>query len=367
MSAPATKAPFPAPPPCDGQLPMHFLVTSMGQTGAIWLAEALHMHPDILCSAGTDHPLMSLNYSFNQEEIVKIRAALTRPADYPQGVSEALEAALRRGGFFKYAGGPGLDHLHTDIFRPLENLPPREHAYPFYVFDELESLPPLKNHKALGNVRGLAAMQYALECRKGDGAFNGRGLMAMPVADLIRHPITRLNTVIHFIEEMYLMEQGFKTELDEAIAKQAALVETLETMYGADFSSSLDRAFFYVEILTRHSMVWADDIRTMPEIPRVPFEWLKSDRDYFAAFVHYITAGRATAQEHYLDRIFDPQQKEMGRVSNPGSRQPERTAREIYESWPAWHRQHVKQAFDTFDIAGAYAPFGYDLSYLAEA
>jgi hypothetical protein len=353
-------------PASDRDSPAPFLVTSCGQTGAIWLGQALNKHSEILCTSGTDHPLMAMNYEYNDDEIVKIRAGIKNAADLRLGVSPGLEAALKRGGFFKYGGAPVREDKYGGIFTPMDNLMARGHAYVPYLFDELDELPKLKPYKAYGNVRGMTAAQCVNEMQKGAAAFNGRG-NAFPVADLIRDPIIRLDTVINFFQLMYERTPDFKQTVADEMASQSSLVSALEIEYDIDLSASLNRAFFYVEFLTRHSVTWANDIKAGPHIPRMPFEKLHSDREYFANFVHYLTGGRVVADEAYLDWIFDPGHIDNGRPSNPQGRKKRKTARETYESWPAWQQEQVRQTFQVFDIAKVYEPFGYDLSFLDSA
>jgi hypothetical protein len=343
--------------------PASFLITSGGQTGVIWLGSMLNMHPDIMCSTGTDHPLMAMNYENNDEELLKIRAGIRSALDMRYGATPYLQDRLKLGGFFKYGDRHEIDKCR-DVFFSLENVALRDPSYKANIFDELEDIPKLKNYKAFGNVRGLGVQEYLEEMKKGHAAFNGRGKSTI-VVDLIRHPILRLDSVINWCHSFYELYPDYRKMIDDSLLGYKDILIELEKDSGADFSNVLDKAFFYAEHVTSHSQAWADDVKAGPNIPRILFEKLREDKEYFSRLVQTISRGKVVADDAYLDQVFSTDNLESGRMTEARFRKTRKTAREVFESWPNWHQERVRSVFAEHSIVKVYEPFGYDLSFLS--
>ena len=344
--------------------PVPFLVTSAGQSGSVWFASSLHRHPDILCSAGVDHPLLSLSYDHNPDEVARIRASIRGAGDFPFGVASHLKYALEKGGFFNlsnhFEGDP-----YREVYTPLADLPDRmDVPVATILFGELAMLPKIKPYKAFGNVHGVTSMKYMEEMRKGDAAFSGYS-KDLTVMDLIRHPITRLDSIVNLYTGAD--QQGSCTDmLNAELKKRESKMEALRQRYDVDFSQSINRVFFWIEYILMHSRGWAADIMAVPEHPRLLFERLQSDREYFRDTVHTLTRGTVVADDAYLDKIFSSGNLGAGRFSSGSARKTRKDPKAVYESWPLWQQKEVARTYKEYDLVKVYEPLGYDLSFLVE-
>lgn len=338
-----------------------FLITSCGQAGVIWLGSMLHKHPEILCSTGTDHPLLSLNYGYNQNEIVNIRNSIKTPKDISYGVTLFLADLLKQGGFFLY-GGPFSNINYDHLFTAMDGVALRDDSFKKYIFNELQGVGKLKKYKVYGNVRGLGARDYLFEMTK-KHPFDGYG-KNMRVADLIRHPITRLDSVINWCHSSYTVNAGFKEMIDDAIKNKPELLLFLEKNYDVDFELDINKLFIYVEFITQHSLSWAHDISATTSIPRILFERLREDRTYFSDLINFISAGVIEAGNDYLDEVFSPDNLASGRMTGDRFRKDRKNPRDVFESWPDWQQQAVRKLFHENQIQDVYKNFDYDLSFL---
>lgn len=328
--------------------PRYFLVTSQGLAASAWLASSLNLHPEITCSMGIDHPLVSMRYYYNDDEIQRKIEGIRSFSDIRHGFySETLRKQFKE----KFAQlGVRLD---TDLVRtnPVRQL---QHMY-----DEIEWFEP--RSKYYGNVHSCFSYQ-ALEYLK---EFPAR--RDVTLVNLIRHPVPRTEAAIKGILSVATHYQdsdwhkGITEGIDEFTETHSDMRREIEKRFGVDFGDVRNRGVLYSYYRALHNDCWAGEITAVKEACNVPIERLMSDRDYYSWFVWELTQREVTATPQYLDRIFNDAHlqsgRHMGKGRSPGPRQH-------YEAWTDWEKHEFKQAMQRLNLPDVYAPFGYDLSFV---
>lgn len=350
--------------------PAPFLVATIGYAGSVWLGASLHLHPDILCTAGSDHPLDSMNHWHNRDEVIRMRQAIKSTEDLRYGAQPRVRDWLSRGGLYGYCCDFKAEP-HPD-FTPLSGAPARDSAnVSAFLFEELDTLLPIKPCKAYGNVHGVTPLGCTFELAKKSAAFNGR-INEMVIMDLIRHPIPRLDTAVRSHRGPHIngMDDGMMIDFEGRIASSPKLkqkMEWLEGYYHVDFSDIQNKAFFWALYVMQWPLVWMREIQLMPEVPRLTFERIRTDREHFRDTVHALTRGTVVADDAYLDKVFSPENMYSSRVAGVVTKvRSSGDPIDVYEKWSDWQREEFSRIIKEHDMEAVYAPYGYDFSFLKD-
>lgn len=328
--------------------PDYFLVTSQGLAGSIWLASSLNLHPDITCSMGIDHPFVSMQYYYNKD---LMKARMDAVAD--QGVIRHGFYLESLRDLFKTRFAEKGIALDTNLARanPVRQLQ--------VMYDELEWFAPAKY---FGNVHCCFALQ-ALEYLK-----EAPTKTDITLANLIRHPIPRTEAAINGILSVATRykdsdwHRGITEGIDNFTETHPEMRRDIEMRFGVDFTDVRNRGVLYSYYHALHNDCWAGEITMCGNACHVTIERLMSDRDYFSWFVWEITQRKAVAPPEYLDRVFSEEHLQSGRHTGRGR---SISPREQYAQWTDWEKHEFKQVMERLKLRDVYAPFGYDLSFVA--
>ena len=234
--------------------------------------------------------------------------------------------------------------------RGLPPIPRKPQLYS-YVLEELESLPKIKAAKIIGNVHAVHAHPLYPLSHHAQTAMGGR-FEKTRFLDLVRHPVTRLDSVINLVKERMIAVPNYLDSFKGEIDKLDERMSDLERSSGADFSDPVQKAYFFVEYVQKTTQGWAYDAYVMPEYPRIIFERARTDRDYFSWIVDYISGGKVKADSSYLNSVFDDKNKNAGRIS--GRKERKELACDVYNNWPSWVRKDFAQASRTLELQKKY-------------
>jgi hypothetical protein len=325
----------------------HFLVSSWGFAGSIWLAGSLNLHDVVCTTVGNDNPVESFSY-----------CALNKDAAY---VNDNADASLATHGFTNSANPlvaafrSRLDALGVDI--PVRDLS----RLPWYVLDELERVPAIAPYRVLGNVHGTT-LWHLHQAHLADPDFlKGRPVV---VVDLIRHPVPRTEAAIKAVITFHLEE--LDAPISAFLHEHATECLELERRYGIDFSEPRPRAALHVFRQGTQNDLWAYEIREYADAPRILLERLQDDRDYFAHVFCTLTQGRVRADPAYLDRVFASENLVSGRQSGEKRTRAPR-AREQYDRWSPFERAEFARVTNRLKLPALYFPYGYDLSFVSRS
>jgi hypothetical protein len=336
--------------------PAHFLVTSCGHSGSVWLAASLNLHDAVCATAGIDSPAESFTYyPLNRPIECFTYRPLRRDPDY---VADRANPDWRTYGFSNSHRIEFVDFVSELRGRGLD-IPPRDVSrLPWYVFDELEQMLSVAPYEVLGNVHGIWFSQMQQACLADPDILKGRSVVVM---DLIRHPVGRTESAIKATMTFHLPD--LDPVIDEFIRANAKACLALERKYTIDFSEPRARAALHVYRQGLQNDVWAYEVREFPDAQRILLERLQADPAYYAQVFSILSQGRLTADRAYLDRVFAPANLGGGRRSTSNIARPPDTA-EQYELWPPWERDEFASVSQRLYSPRVYFPFGYDFSFL---
>lgn len=336
--------------------PATFLVLTSGNCGAIWFASALNLHPGIFAGCGAYHPIESLfRYDLKKDGPALLRASTQahyRYGAHPQKMARLLAEYAKKG-----ITPPSRDYARL----------------PWYVLDELRSLPTVDAYPAVGSVHAFTLTRLA-ECRRQDPALHTHADLV--IANMIRHPVPRTEAFTRAFEKYQIDPPTEGDELDASLpyvtyreAIRAWVDEhldecrALERTYGISMEDPRVMASLFVYRMG-HVVTWvAQELRAFSGVPALKMESLQEDRAYFARAVALLTAGRVEADDDYLDEVHRPEHLGVGRrTAADGTRPPD--ARATWEAWSEWERAEFRATCARDAIADIYAPHGYDFSFL---
>jgi hypothetical protein len=325
------------PVPADGGAG-HFLVTSSGHAGTIWLAGSLNLHDDVCATVGIGHPLQCFS-----------RYALNKDVSY---MTERAGHELIEYGFHTPTGYmPAVHGADTAKERDTWKLP-------WYVFDELALVPAPRPYKFIGNVHGVVLAHVFAAWQSDPELFRGRHVAVM---ELIRHPVPRIESAINATAWLHLEES--EPAISAFLHANAQECLELERRYAVDFAEPRARAALIVYRLSLQNDAWAAEIRDYPDIHRISLERLQAEPEYYASVFYALTQGRLIADQGYLDRVFTPENLASGRQSTPEHVRP-LGPRAQYERWSAWEREEFACVTQRLNLPRLYFPFGYDFSFV---
>lgn len=306
--------------------PKKVLILSYGNAGAKWLAQTLHKLNHVFCTVGQDHPLESMNYWHNKDEF------------------EQLLTLVREGHFRKYGC---RNHLLANRYHL--TLPDRISDHWNIILDETDEVSRYfrPNRKYLINVHGLNVASYLISKYAKD--------KSIQVYDLIRHPITMADSHIRGAITSWNNDIQARAELIQRIKNNLPLLATLTSKHKIDFSDVTNLMSF----LAFHHIAGISYSLQELSCPRITFEELRTNPDYFSHFYHSLFGEKPTSD--YLDFVYSKENMISGRITgNENSSQLEAEAQ--YAAWTDAQRQIFKDIVRT-DLQKIYQPYGYDFSF----
>lgn len=342
---------FPAPPASriTGH-PKYFLVTSQGLAASAWLASSLNLHPKITCAMGIDHPLVSMRYYYNADEIEQRSASISDLGPIMHGFySDVLRQHFKQR--LVLAGVV----MNTDLVRenPIRNLQK--------MYDELQWYEPQSRY--YGNVHVCFALQALEYLRESPLARD------VTLVNLIRHPVPRTEAAIKGVLSIATKYKdsdwhtGITEGMDAVVDTHAERRREIEKRFRVDFSDKRNRAVLYSYYVAIHNDAWAGEITSVPEACHVTIERLMTDRDYFAWLVSELTDGEQVADGAFLDKIHSAEHLQSGRHTGRGQGRA-LDSRSQFDAWSDWEKFEFRQAMERLNLKSVYAPFGYDFSFV---
>ena len=330
--------------------PKYFLVTSQGLAASAWLASSLNLHPEITCSMGIDHPLVSMRFYYNAAEIEERTASINdlRPIThgfYTDGLRQHFKQKLSQ------AGVP----VNTDLVRqnPIRDLQK--------MYDELQWYEPKSRY--YGNVHVCFALQALEYLRENPLARD------VTLVNLIRHPVPRTEAAIKGVLSIATKykdsdwHSGITEGMEAVVDTHAERRREIEKRFRVDFSEKRNRAVLYSYYVAIHNDAWAGEITSVPEACHVTIERLMSDRDYFAWLVSELTGGEQIADAALLDKIHSEEHLQSGRHTGRGQGRA-LDSRAQFAAWTDWEKSEFRSAMERLNLKSVYAPFGYDFSFV---
>ena len=323
----------------------HFLVTSWGHSGSIWLAGSLNLHPRVCATVGIDNPIETFRYY-----------ALNRDA---AALAAQAGPALARHGFSVWESAAMTPIRALPAMRGLTAIRRDPDRLPWYVFDELELIPADPPYIVLGNVHGITLSALHGACAAQPDIFRGRRVL---LCDLIRHPVGRTESAVKATLTHHL--PALAPRITAFIHEHAQECLQLERRYHIDFQEPRARAALHVFRQGLQNDVWAGEIRRFPDVYRILLERLQTDPDYFAHTFATLAQGRVAPDAAFLDRVFAPGNLGSGRQTPTESGRPP-GPREQYEQWSAFERDEFARVAERLGLPAVYFPYGYDFSFVA--
>lgn len=313
---------------------------------------------------GLDALPAAFNYHYNDKELLKIfhqevpwcANGLLFPKYFLELINE-LHAA-------KKISLQQKQQLLTNIQQAKQR---NTHEIASYIFQELETTPFKRRAKFLGNVHAFSAGQakQSLPVLQANLLEQNKNIL---IFDLIRHPITRLDTYINYKTQWYDTQKYgsyVKIGVDNCLQEKAELVKRIENEFNVDFSISRNKVFFWDEYANpenSHLMVNYKDVRDTMDIPRVTFESLRNKK-YYTAFVKALLRGKRVNRS-YIKKVFNPNNFNQGRVSDKNAQHERHDPKICYQKWSAWEKSRFKERVAENKLDKFYAQFGYDLSFI---
>jgi hypothetical protein len=344
----------------------HFLITSTGYSGNWWLASSLHLHPEIKCSMGLDALPAAFDYYYNSDEITQIFKSgpnwLKHGILFPRYFYIMLDNLESKGFINAEEKNKYRDEIGNAETRNINDL------Y-MHIFNELKSTPFKKKAKITGNVHGLSASQFKAALDNETICKSNFDPRKIPVFDLIRHPVTRLDTFVNYKCQWYDTEKYgsyIKINVDKCLKDMPDEVKRIEKLYNVDFSMTRNKVYFFIEHINSHLLTNFNDVNLTPEIPRIQFELMRNDRDYFKKIFSQITHGMKP-DETYLNLVFSPNNLNQGRASEAHLQKDRSNPELCFDAWSDWEKSRFKERVVENNLVSFYAKFNYDLSFTMKA
>ena len=338
------KAPFFIQPSKKNVDAAYFLITSQGRTGSRWLASSLHLHPEIICSAGVDHPFDSLNHHYNEDERESI-----------------LQQCIKQPTLFAASESVGRHIEELSAKRGVEIEVPRRdlRKNTSVMLEDLDKISPRKAN-AIGNVHGTTCHEVASSIETSADIFKGKNPV---VVAMTRHPITRFESRISAYERFFEKASITSAEtklIDDFCDNNRSDIKKIEKEFKIEFNQR-DKLFFYFSRCINYQKYWASEVIIF-DIEFCPFERLKSDPDYFSWFITTITRGRVQAGNSLLNKVFSDRNLKAGRGTVADQSSLPAGPQKQFSLWSEWQRQEFRNSVHTYDLQNVYSDIGYDFS-----
>ncbi|OJV16015.1 MAG: hypothetical protein BGO27_04115 [Alphaproteobacteria bacterium 33-17] len=335
----------------------NFLITSVGNAGSLWLAQSLHMHPEILCTMGINNPLISLKYYYNNNEQKNIIDALLKNEvknfgfETPNDDNEFSDLSIIKN--YLITQNIEKDEIRKHI-KKLANT--RNIAdLCIWIFDELNDLRLIKPAKFIGNIHGVTMTSLHKNFSKINNS------QEIKFADLARNPITRRESTINQYVRHYNYNIKLQSDINNIFSSHKDIIKYYEKHFNADFTLIRNKCSFYLDMVLRSTLNTANEYRNY-YIPVIHFEKMRSDPDYFASIISYISDFQLQCDDEYLAKVFSDKNLNEGRIN--GQTKSHLSPQEVFYSWPEWERHMFVDEAKKHDILKAYLKIGYDISFI---
>lgn len=335
----------------------------MGKAGSLWLGGSINMHEDIVCSSGCDHLLTSLDYWYNKDHVRKILESVSEESlkngaityEYVDGFSD-LANYRETVGYGLIGAGNLIQDYYSKKGQQIK-IPPRKYHVKI-IEDYFEELKSARKAKFYGSVHAFLASGFN-DFSPSKDFLREKNVV---VLDLIRNPITRFEAQINNCVMGYNVYQDMmRDEIEKSLVDNIHKVKYLEKEYKVDFSDIKNKCIFYNIFGVNFQWAWANDI-VYSDFPRLYFERLRYDQDYFSWLINYITKGKVTASKDYLDKVYSVENINSGRSNKTPKK--DKSARDQWEEWPQWLKEELRKQFVEHDLKNLYSKHGYDLSFI---
>lgn len=351
----------------------YFCVLSLGSCGSVWLTNILNSHSEIICSVGTDHPVASISYS-DYDKTNEVREDIINQIctneDIKYGANFAVEGQfipeVNVDNYHKYLNavsyGSGTIIAEALKKRGIEiSVPCRTgmtEDFPFF-FREMERFFPRSSY--YGNIHGLTCEKVASLIER-----KNPFLKKVIFADLIRHPITRLESIINHYRLLYDLNIFERKKIEDSIESNSERRVYFEQNYQADFDITDNKIRFYCNYVAQDkgwTRIYADDIRSL-KVQRILFERIKNEPEYLAWFISYLTGGRVSVSKSFLDSVYNDHDlfEKAGRMGK--IKIDQKSARDQWIEWPEWQKKVFRDQCEEYDLYSLYAEYNYDLSFV---
>ena len=289
----------------------HFIITSPGKTASFWLANALDMHPDILCSHGTlSIPASELYISgWNSHEMI---GSFWKQ----QKISNALKEFLNK------SIGDSIEKEH-DIFykRSLDH---------FFSIQE-----NMGKAKYYGNVHGFTFYALLGKIKKTTYIYK--------IANMQRHPVTLIESAFGKSDTFNHLKtlEAYNHIFDPVVSK-----------YNLDMTPYNLFFIYHCYRLEEYFISYQT-----PQLYHIPMERITKNKDYFCSILKMLCSEEIEISDEYINSVFT-----MGRVNIHGNTKKDPIT--IYNNWDIWQKELFQEMLFSYqDIFPKAKELGYDLEY----
>lgn len=285
---------------------VNFMVTCHGWSGSNWLANALHTHPDIICT----HSVANL-------------------LPHGSGYNAKQEDECSRQGYTRGRKDQTLAEHFTGL---------RE----------------LGEAKAYGSVH-----RYRL--RDLPNLLQNAGGVSFQLVNLVRHPVNLAASGQGQFEDLVQREIFARIEVMDFCKQGMKVYEALAKRHQIDIC---DWSFLSFLAACQHCYVLVHDLKALRHIapiPNIMMEKMTSERDYFKQHLAELTQNTLDISEDYLDEVF-----QIGRI-NQHRKKAKLTAEQQFNEWAPWQREGFAIFAAQSGIIQEYSAIGYDFSFITGA
>jgi hypothetical protein len=294
-----------------------FLVTSAGCAATRWLGASLNQHPEILCSSGA--------------------AEIADALDYGKVYDAEFAEEIARFNIDHFAAeSPQVKHLSN-------------------LFDELRGF---SDKKFVGNVH-----LFTIESLHSYLVDTGLELQ-IPLANVVRHPIPRLDTHCRLWTKNYGFGPNNKKLMELCFMGFESRFHQLVSKFECDlpgYKTQLEKKIFCYSLFdTLNAFVGDFKMGGTGSIPHFRMEDLKERSGTLEKLIRHLTNGEVKIDNAYLDRVYSPGNLNAERFSNA----PLRSPAQIWHDWQDWQRFMFQEAVSISGLDQSYRSLGYDFSFL---
>ena len=306
----------------------------------------MNMHSDVTCSMGVDHPISSMSYYYNNDEIdnmirnlnvEKVKFGAWKDDNIweitPYNFREKFSNALHH-----YIAGPIIKVHHPTI------------SFPQRVFGGciasqmakhvLTELQMFYTSKVYGNVHGFSPYH----CIKDPQALYQNDIT---LAHLIGNPIKRLRSRLTHAKMSYRFNFfNYREQVPLVCKNYKDDIELIKRKYQiSDFD--IEQQITYLSF--RNGSVlreWEDEIYIAEklDIPQMRIEKMSFDPDYYKSYFMHLTGIKP--DESYLQRVFTKKNYKIAHTTKESKRN--QSMEEIFESFYPWLRDRITLNIDLY-------------------
>lgn len=295
----------------------HFIICSLGKTGSFWIANALDINPDIICTHSNLHVPASEIYlsGWNGFETIGAKWKDKKP-------SEELAKTLTE----KY--GKAIEK-ESKVFSK-------------YTLDEYFDLQEkIGIAKYYGNAHGYTLTNFLnhWKANKPNRKFK--------LANLHRHPLKIVESGV---------SRSFVYEDPQVIAR-------------IKNRTAIDKAVKAYKLkLCPEVIAFIDNCNKLPDylgamrcldLLHIPIERITQDKEYFCFVLRYLTSDDIEISDKYLDSVFS-----LGKLNRHNkNRSCDNTPEILFSKWDYWQRDYFSKMLSCFqDIFPKAEELGYNFS-----